>query len=106
MQQLHTQIKLPVTASEGSHRLRKAKQEVRQMIRDSYRTRDEEINDRINELEKTQDPDSKKTIRILKNIKKAEEKQRIFKKLTGLRKGSQRQGITRIEIPVQQDCDQ
>lgn len=100
-----TTISLPNTLKQGSHLLRQAKRDVKRIVRNCYKTREEEIGDRIKELDKSDTPDAHQQIKRLKQIKQAENRKQIFRKLTALRSPNIRQGVTRIEIPAHPDHD-
>jgi hypothetical protein len=105
MKRFDRPISLPQTLAEGTSSLRQAKRDVIHIVRNCYKTRDEEISDRIKELEKSVSPDAGRRIKQLKNIRQAEGKKQIFKKLAALRRTNVRQGVTRIEIPMHPDDD-
>ena len=57
------------------------------------------------EADVIQTKQSKAKARILRNLKKAEELRKLFLKIKTLRQSKQRNGITRIEIPIDPNDD-
>lgn len=95
----------PSTVSECSCRLREAKKEVRAIIKEHFQARDEERNAKIAEFEASSIPANRTKAKILRNLRKAEEIKRMFQRIRGQRQSLTPRGITRIEIPANEEDD-
>ena len=93
---------IPDTLAECKTDLRNAQQEVREIVRESERHRQEEMEDRIT---RTVARNGKQRAIILRNIRKAEEMKQMFKKIRFLRKDKSQGGLNRIEVPVDDTDD-
>ena len=103
MNTLSTPILFPESIQECSLELRKAKREVADIIHRSFATRESEREKQIADLEAElgHTKAAKAKIKILRNLKKAEELRKLFLKIKTLRKTKHRSGITRtIEVPA------
>ena len=100
MAALESPVDLPLSLTECSTALRKAKAHVREIVSESYQRRDQERKHKLEALESSQNAADKKTARILRRLKKAEDIKEMFRKLKHVRGRTTRQGVTRIEIPV------
>jgi hypothetical protein len=110
MDTLGEKFHVPTTAAECSSALKRAKQQVQEIIRRSFATRESERDRQIADLEAEIDPtkpskEKKKKLTILRNLKKAEAIKKLFQKLQILRQTRQRGGITRLEVPTHTDND-
>ena len=107
MNTLSSPILFPETIRECSTELRNAKREVAAIIQRSFATREAEREKQIAELEAevTSTKAAKTKIKILRNLKKAEELRKLFLKIKMLRQTKNRSGITRIEVPCDQNED-
>lgn len=96
---------LPRKYAACSGALRAAKFEVKTIVQHSFAHREQERQRRIENLEASQVSADKKTAQMLRRLKKAEDIKQQFSKLKYARNTTQRQGVTRIEIPVHPDAD-
>lgn len=96
---------IPATVQECSTRLREAKRAVKEIVDKSVQHRDQERRERIKELSSSLCKNDKEQGKILRRLQKAEDIKQLFKKLKVLRDPHQRQGVTRIEIPLQSGED-
>jgi hypothetical protein len=101
MSNLASPMLFPETIQECSKELRKAKREVAEIVQQSFATRESEREKQIANLEAniTDTKAAKAKIKILRNLKKAEELRKLFLKIKMLRQTKNRSGITRIEVP-------
>jgi hypothetical protein len=90
IRKLKTSIELPQTLAEGSHKLRDAKRVLFRIVKESYKTRDQKRLERIQVLEKSDNPDSRRVLKRLKTLRKWR-KTTDFKNLAALRNGQRRQ---------------
>ena len=93
---IHT---LPSTIEDCSYRLRKAKQQVQELVKVSTERRDQELQQRIQMLEQSAHLHERNTAQALRRLKKVEALKLLFRKLRYARAPNQRQGVTSIEIP-------
>ena len=97
---------IPETSHECSLALRQAKEKVRNLVYISYQKRDEERKRRIRHLEESGSRADITTAKRLRRLKKAEDIKQLFNKLRDVRRSSSyRQGVTRIEIPLDPQAD-
>jgi exonuclease III len=97
--QFGTRTPIPDTLKECRQELRKAQQAARQVARDSVRTRSEEQAQKIAALELEGSSDSKRQATIIRNLRKAEEIKRMYKKISRLR-NRDTSSLTRVEVPA------
>ena len=96
---------VPRTLPECSSRLRTKKQEVREIVAQSFQRRDQERSQRLKELDESGTKADKHTATILRRLKKAEDIKQLFSKLKHVRSNGHRQGVVRLEIPMHPECD-
>ena len=99
------QMLLPQTREDCVHMLRTAKAEVKRLVDESYRRREQERNDRIHALEGSSRRSDKRTAQILRRLRRAEALKQLFDKLKFARTKNARRGITMIEIPCHEGDD-
>jgi exonuclease III len=90
----------PSEITECQKELVRARQLVENIVKDHYQHREAEREERIQRLEAIADRESNKMVKVLKHIRKAEAIKKMFTKLRGLTKPQEKQGITRLEVPV------
>ena len=99
-----TPFTTPTTIHECSIQLRAAKQRVNEIVKNSFPQRDKERREQIKVLsESSQKSDQAHGI-TLRKLQKAEDIKQLFRKLKALQV-DERQGVTRIEIPLHPGTD-
>ena len=96
---------IPQSKQECCLQLRIARREVEDIVATSIQRRDQEIRQRIMELESTSLKKDADSAIILRRLQRAEEIRQLFAKLRTLRLKSTCRGVTSIEIPVHPDDD-
>ena len=97
---------LPQTLTDGKSMLRKARAEVKSIVSDSFRRRDQERDDKIlRSLEDSHRKTDKTHAMILRRLCRAEAIKQLFDKLKYARTRGTEQGITMIEIPRHEGDD-
>ena len=96
---------IPGTLQECIDQLKEAKQDVKQIIKESFAQRDSARRERIRDLEESSSPTDKKSAMILRRLRKAEDIKELFRKLKPLCHPNKRKGVTRIEIPLHPEAD-
>jgi hypothetical protein len=94
-----------MTIQECLTKLRDAKRAVQDIVDSSVQHRQTERHERIKELSSSPLKNDKEQGQILRRLQKAEDIKQLFRKLKVLRAPHQRQGVTRIEIPLHPDED-
>ena len=95
----------PKTRAECTQQISEAKIRVATIVKDSFAQRDVEFRIRIEELEKSGKPKDRKHAVVLRQMNEKERKRQMFRKLKSLRNQRGATGVSRIEIPVQDDQD-
>ena len=95
----------PTTVAECSQLLRKASRDVYHIVEEHHQHRETERNIQIATLEATGKPADNNHARILRILKKAESIQMMFKKLRNQLNPAERQSVTRVEVPVNEQED-
>ena len=90
---------LPQTKIDCVQMLRRARSEVKRIVENSFKQRDEERSERIRALEDSNQKSDKKHATLLRRLRRAEAIKQLFDKLKYARTRGVRQGITMIEIP-------
>ncbi|KAI2491614.1 hypothetical protein MHU86_22931 [Fragilaria crotonensis] len=103
--ELNDPISLPTSIRDCSSSLRKAKQDVKQIVSQSYQRRDAERMQKIKALENSRNPLERKVVASLRRLKKVEDIKHLFRKLKNVRSSNDRYGVTRLEIPVHPEED-
>jgi hypothetical protein len=98
-------VPIPISVKECSKHLRLAKQDVSNIVQQSYAHRDEERMERIRELEQSAASGDRHTARILRRLKKAEDIKQLFQKLKRVRECDRKRGVVRVEIPLHPEED-
>jgi hypothetical protein len=88
-----------------SRQLRQARKEVKELIRISYQKREEELKQTIERLSSSLLKADKERATTIRQILRAEALKKLFKKFHDARVLEQRQGVTRIEIPLHPQDD-
>jgi len=91
---------LPDTVKECQSELRKAQAELRELAKEAAAHRSEEQLKRISELELRGKKEDRKTLTILRNIRKAEETAKMFSKIRSQRESNGKAGVSRLEVPA------
>jgi exonuclease III len=95
----------PSSTKECIDQLRSARREVKEIVAESFKRRENELQDKIQNLLISSSATDKELASILKQIKLAEALKTMFEKIRRFRPNEQKQGITRIEIPVHPSDD-
>ncbi|KAI2495020.1 hypothetical protein MHU86_19495 [Fragilaria crotonensis] len=74
-------------------------QEIKELVATSTERRDQELKQKLHNLEQSMDSADRKTAIQIRRLKKAEDIKNMFKKLANVRKTHTRQGVTRVEVP-------
>ena len=98
-------LKIPKSRQECKEQLRAARTEIKTLVRESYQRRDQERNNRIQELEQSLLTADKAEATRLRKLRRAEHIKLMFDKLKSLKLKRQKQGVTRLEIPQHPDSD-
>ena len=96
---------IPTTIEDCSSQLRVAKRKVQDLVKSSFPQREQERRERIQELSVSPFPSDQEHSKLLRRLQKAEDVNQLFRKLKALRTTGQRQGVTRIEIPLHPGTD-
>jgi hypothetical protein len=104
-QTLVPQISIPTEYKECSALLRQTKIEINEIIKTSFARRDDERNQKNNDLEKSAKTADKESAVRLRRLKKAEDLKALFAKLRSVQTEGARKGVTSIEIPKHPDED-
>jgi exonuclease III len=92
------------TIHECSTQLREAKQKVNEIVKSSFSHREKELRERIQVMTSSPFKSDKEHSQKLRRLQKAEDLKQIFRKLKAFRT-DQRQGVTRVEIPLHPGTD-
>jgi len=98
-------LEIPKSRQECKEQLRAARTEIKTLVRESYQRRDQERNNRIQELEQSLLTADKAEATRLRKLRRAEHIKLMFDKLKSLKLKRQKQGVTRLEIPQHPDSD-
>jgi hypothetical protein len=96
---------LPETVRDCKVFLKEARKHVKDLVKTSYQTRDNERRKKIEELSTSALTTDREKARALRHMQKAEALNQLFGKLRRLRMTTERQGVTRIEIPTDLTMD-
>jgi hypothetical protein len=102
---LHNPICLPTNKRDCILQLREARIAVREIVAVSFQRRDQERQQRIQELGTSRNKSDARHAKLLRRLQRAEEIKLLFEKIRSVRDKGQRQGVTRIEIPVHPESD-
>ena len=91
---------IPANVKECNAELRNTKQEIKEIVSQSYEQREIERDRRIKDLEASAEKADKARAKILRRIRKAEAIKQLFSKLKSVRSTDIKPGVTRLEIPV------
>ncbi len=91
---------VPRTVHDCSIRLQEAKRAVKDIVDASVQHREKERRERIRDLSVSPFKTNRAQGQILRRLQKAEDIKQLFQKLKVIRLSNQRQGVTRIEIPL------
>ena len=96
---------LPQTLMDSKSMHGKARADVKSIVSDSFRRRDQERNDKIRSLEDSHRKTDKTHAMILRRLRRAEAIKQLFDKLKYARTRGTKQGIKMIEIPRHEGDD-
>jgi hypothetical protein len=96
---LDNPFKLPETVKTCSSLMRALDREIKELVATSTERRDQELKQKLHNLEQSMDSADRKTAIQIRRLKKAEDIKNMFKKLANVRKTHTRQGVTRVEVP-------
>ena len=85
--------------------LKHVKQEVSDLVKNSYQQREQEHKQRVESLSKSMKKSDKDEATRLRHLQKAEAINQLFSKLRSLQQIQQKTGVTRIEVPSPSDAD-
>lgn len=94
------EMTLPVSKEQCKQQLRDIQAQIKKIVAESYLRRDQEREERIQELKQSASTADKNHAKLLRRLKRNENKvNRVTEKIKAARERGQRQGVTRIEIP-------
>jgi hypothetical protein len=102
---LDTPLQMPTTKQEWCAQLQQIKREIDDIVANSVKLREEELQNRIATLEISGKKSDAATAIILRRLQKAEEIKRMFAKLKSFRIKDKRRDVTAIEIPLHPETD-
>ena len=98
-------MSLPNSKSQCNLMMRATQAEIDKIIADSYKKRDQELDEKIQELDQSMRKADKDHARLLRRLKRNEKVKRVCDKIIAARTKGQPHGVTRLEIPSTPSAD-
>ena len=105
-QKLCSECEVPHNKAACQYHFQEARQQVSEIVKDSFSQRDTEFRTKIAALESSGSPKDRSHANVLRQMIHAERKRQMFRKLKAMRNPEgYTSGITRIEVPVHENQD-